>query len=386
MQPATLPRMDPHPGLRGIEPALLERWMREFYFEAEIDIGSSSVQSYSLTELRRLCAVTDADLDAIVFDDSRTQGGDRLRNAIAVYTGLEDPAQVLVTHGSSEAIFFAMHALLAAGDEVIALDPIYPQLYAIADHLGCRMKRWQMPLERAFVPDFSSLERLISGSTRMVVVNFPHNPCGVSLNPAQQAELIRIVSRSGAYLLWDGAFSQLELQSNPLPIPNLSYERAVTLGTLSKAYGLPGVRVGWLLASPGVIETCLHLRDYLTLHLSPLIELLAQRAIENAPALLRPRLEQARTNLRHARAWALGHEDLVQWIEPMGGVSAFPLLRGVADEEALCRRLAQQFKVLLVPGRCFGHPGHVRLGFGGASARFTEGIRRLELCMTGVPS
>jgi capreomycidine synthase len=357
---------------------LLESWMRQYYFDTDIDIGSSGVQSFSLSELRELLGLTQAETDAIVFDDSRTLGDPLLRETIARRWGNGDAECVMATHGSSEAIYLILNALLKARDEVVVLDPIYPQFYAIAESIGCSLIPWRLSSERNFEADLGELKSLISPRTRMVIVNFPHNPTGTTLLPEQLQELINAVAEVGAYLVWDAAFAELTYESDPLPDPALSYQRAISIGTLSKAYGLPGLRVGWCLAPAEVLGRCAQLRDYINLHLSPLVELIARRAIENADTLRGIRMRQARFNLGMLAEWAQQHQELVKWVLPRGGVSSFVGLRGVRDVEGFCHHLAQKHRVLLVPGRCFNYPSHVRLGFGGATAEFTEGLQRLS--------
>ncbi len=357
---------------------LLESWMRRYYFDTDIDIGSSGVQSFSLSDLRELLGLTQAETDAIVFDDSQTLGDPLLRDAIARRWGNGNAECVMATHGSNEAIYLILNALLKAGDEVVVLDPIYPQFFAIAESLGCSLKPWLLTSEQNFEADIGELKRLISPRTRMVIVNFPHNPTGTTLSLKQLQELIGAVAEGGAYLVWDGAFAELTYDSDPLPDPALSYQRAVSIGTLSKAYGLPGLRIGWCLAPTEVLDRCARLRDYINLHLSPLVELIARRAIENADMLRGIRLRQARVNLGMLAEWAEEHRELVKWVRPRGGVSSFVGLRGVSDVEGFCHDLARVHRVLLVPGRCFNYPSHVRLGFGGATAELKEGLARLS--------
>jgi capreomycidine synthase len=360
-----------------ITPALLEGWMRLYYFSTDIDIGSSGVESFSLRELRKLIGITQKELDSVVFNDSWTHGAPSLREAIARWWNINDPEQVLVTHGSSEGIYLIMNALLQSGDEVIVLDPCYQQLSSIAESIGCHLKHWRLRFEHGFVPQIDEVRSLINSKTRMVVVNFPHNPTGTSLTRAQQRELLDAVAEVGAYLVWDAAFAALTYDAEPLPAPNLSYARSVSLGTLSKCYGLPGLRVGWCIAPREVLDRCIDLRDYITLHLSPLVELIAQRAIEHADRLLNIRLQQSRTNLELLSTWVERHGKMVKWVRPQGGVCAFPHLPQVHDAESFCHRLARQ-GVLLVPGTCFNHPSHVRLGFGGSTEELTRGLSWLS--------
>jgi capreomycidine synthase len=375
-EPRPLPRISAR--AMKLPPALLEGWMREFYFDTDIDIGSSGVQSFPMGELRELLGVTHEEIDRIVFDDSQTLGGEGLRRAVAARWFGGETGRVMATHGSSEAIFLVMNALLEAGDEVVYLDPSYPQLFSIAESIGCEMRAWRLPFERGFEPDVEEAKRLINGRTRMVVVNFPHNPTGATLTAESQRELVAACARVGAYLVWDGAFAELVYDAPPLPDPVLSYERAVSLGTLSKAYGLPGLRVGWCAAASDVLERMVHLRDYVTLHLSPLIELVAERAVEHADRLLARRLPQARRNLDLSAAWAAENAADVEWARPRGGVSSFPRFPSVGDVTAFCHRAGREARLLIVPGDCFGHPRHARLGFGGATADLEKGLTRLS--------
>lgn len=355
----------------------LEEWMRRYYFDVDVDIGSSGVANFSLGELRDLLGITQEELDGVVFHDSTTLGGQGLRQAIADRWAGGDADRVMVTHGSTEANYLVMTTLLDPGDEIVVLDPLYQQLYSLAEAWGCRLRRWPMRFERGFRPDLDELEPLVGPATRMIVVNFPHNPTGVSLTPAEQERLISLAAGTGAYLYWDAAFSELVYQGDPLPDPCRTYERCISTGTFSKAYGLPGLRVGWCLAEPEVLERFIRMRDYTLLHLSPLIELIARRGIEKADTLVAIRLGEARTNLGRLAAWIEERSPVVEWVEPDGGVTAFVRLPGVEDVDLLCHTLARDHRVLLVPGSCFGQPQHVRLGFGCHGAELELGLDAL---------
>lgn len=361
-----------------VVPAHLEYWMRDYYFSTEIDIGCSGVENFSFGELRRLFNITPDDLDRIVLRDSRTLGDPDLRTAIGNRWGNGKAERVMATNGSSEAIYLVMHSLLEPGDEVVVLDPAYQQLFSIAESIGCKLKHWRLRFENSFRPDLDEARHLIGPQTRMIVVNFPHNPTGASLTPPEQNELIELAAAAGAFLVWDAAFAELTYDSPALPDPGERYDRSITLGTLSKAYGLPGLRVGWCLAVPEVLERLVRLRDYTTLSLSPLVEHVATRAIENGDLLLQPRLAQARHNLELLQSWVNHHGEFVSVARPQGGVCVFMRIHDVADIEDFCRELADKYKVLLVPGTSFRQPNHVRLGFGCSTRELTEGLSRLS--------
>ena len=363
--------------MRSFPPALLEEWMRLYYFAVDADLGSSGVSDYSLAEVRALLGIGVEEMGAVVFHDSQTLGGTGVRNAVARRWTDGDADRVMVTHGSTEAIFLVMNALLAPGDEVVVLDPVYPGLGDVVRAMGCRLHRWTLRAGDGWRPDLDALSGMVSDRTRMVVVNFPHNPTGATLTPGEQEALLDVVERAGAWLLWDGAFADLTYDAPPLPDPATRYDRAVSLGTLSKGYGLPGLRVGWCLAAPRVLERMTRVRDYTTLHLSPLVELLAERVVDGADRILAQKRAAARRNRQRVERWMDEQGGAITWTTPAGGVCGFPRLHEVADVEAFCHALAREQRVMLVPGTCFGTPGHVRLGFGGRADVLEQGLERL---------
>ncbi|MFD0480334.1 aminotransferase class I/II-fold pyridoxal phosphate-dependent enzyme [Nonomuraea thailandensis] len=187
----------------------------------------------------------------------------------------------------------ALAALVRPGDEVVVLRPVYQSLSSIAEVLGARLRPWTLDPADGFRPDLDRLRAVLSDRTRVVLVNFPHNPTGVTLTPGEYAEFLDIVGRHPCHLVWDGAFSRLTHESPALPDPGAVLERAVSVGTLSKAYGLPGLRVGWCLGDPGLLATMTRVRDYLTLSTSPLAETLATAVLRQPDLVLNPRLRQA---------------------------------------------------------------------------------------------
>lgn len=361
-----------------IAPALLENWLRDYYFTTEIDISGSGVEDFSLAEIRKHVGITQQELDSLVFHDSPSNGCMGLRQAIAQNCGSTNPERVMATNGSSEALFLVMNALLQPGDKVVVLDPSYHSLIHIAESIGCKIERWYLRFEEQFVPNIEELKSLVTPDTRMVIVNFPHNPTGTSVSAETQKQIIDIVASVEAYLVWDAAFAELTYTSPPLPDASLLYHKAISTGTLSKAYGLPGLRVGWCLAPTDVLERCIQLRDYTTLALSPLVEFIAQRVIEKADCLLNIRLPQIRTNLEIVAEWVDQHQEFVKWVRPQGGVTTFLYFPDIPDIEAFCHYLVNSCGVLLVPGTCFHHPNYVRLGFGGSTVKLKEGLSRIS--------
>ena len=365
-----------------LRPAPLEDWLRESYFTAEIDISSSGVQSYSMAELRSMTGLTHEAIDALVFDDGYSLGTPAVREAIAGRWGDGDPDKVMTTCGSSEAITLVLMALLRPGDEVVVVRPGYHCLVEFAVGLGCVARTWRLAPERGWRPSLDELADLVTERTRAIIVNFPQNPTGVSVSEAELRELLAIAGRAGAYILWDAAFADLTYDDRPLPDVSTLYERGIGFGTFSKAFGLPGLRFGWCLAPPALLTDCVHIRDYTTLHVSPLNELLALWVLRTAESFVEPRLKQARTNRDLLAEWAGAHPDLVSLTLPAGGVAAFPRLTRFEDTYSFCDELFQRHGVLVIPGSCFGAPRHIRLGFGGPTAQLVEGLDRMTAALS----
>jgi capreomycidine synthase len=368
-----------------LHPAALEDWLRDYYFAAQIDISSSGVQPYSMAELRAMTGLSYRDIDALLLNDGYSLGSPAVRAAIAKRWGDGDPAKVMTTSGSSEAISLVLMSLIRPSDEVIVVRPGYHLLTEYAAALGCTTKAWRLDSDDNWRASFDELEELITDRTRAIVVNFPHNPTGASLDEDGLRRLLSLAEGADAYVLWDAAFADLTYGQRPLPDVSVSYPKGISFGTFSKVFGLPGLRFGWCIAPPEVLNDCVRIRDYTTLHLSPLIELLALRVLEHADDFLAPRLKQAQTNRAILGEWAAATEQ-VSLTLPMGGVAAFPRLNGMDDTGQFCEDLFRRDGVLVVPGSCFDFPRHIRLGFGGATDELIQGLDKLGRALrTGHP-
>jgi capreomycidine synthase len=360
-----------------LRPAPLEDWLRDYYFTAQIDISSSGVQPYSMADLRAMTGLGNGEIDALVLGDGYSLGAPAVRTAIAQRWGDGDPGKVMTTNGSGEAISLVLMALLRSGDEVIIVQPGYHLLSEFPAALGCAINKWRLNFEDGWKASVNELAELVTSRTRAIIVNFPQNPTGTAINYNDMEMLLRCAEQANAYVLWDAAFSDLVYDTDPLPDVSTRYQRGISFGTFSKGLGLPGLRFGWCIAPTDVLTDCVRIRDYTTLHVSPLVELLALRVLENTDRFLDPRLEQARNNRAILKAWAEAAADHITLVLPAGGVAAFPRLDGIANVDDFCLELFSKRGVLVVPGSCFGYPQHIRLGFGGATDELIRGLDRL---------
>lgn len=366
-------------GPLALPAAPLEDWLRERYFQAKTDISSSGVHNYTLGELRALDAASlgTQELDRLMFRDGPSLGDERLRAAVAARVRPGPGHVVMTTHGSSEALFLAFTALVRPGDEVVVATPAYHSLSALAAAAGAVLRPWPLRPENGFAPDLADLRAVLSERTRLVVVNFPHNPSGACVDPTGRAELLDLVAASRAVLVWDGAFTDLTYDHPPLADPSQDLDRVLSFGTLSKAYGLPGLRVGWCVVPRDLVPELVRIRDYLTLSLSPLAERIAAVAVENADALIAPRLAEARRNRELVLRWAAQSEGAVECPVPRGGVTAFPRFTAHTDVTGACERLLSEYGVLVVPGRVFGHTDRMRIGFSCPRGELERGLAAL---------
>ncbi|MEV7508183.1 capreomycidine synthase [Streptomyces sp. NPDC091201] len=370
---------------RREDPPVLEEWYRRHLGPDLHDISSSGVHPYTFAEIRDLCRIPSADLDEIVMDDSVSQGGAGIRRAVADRYAGGDADRVLITHGSSEAIALTLSTLLHPGDRVVVQEGIYHSLGHYPRAAGCDVAELPAHAVRDGEIDPGMLAEVITPGTAAVIVNFPHNPTGVTLSPQGLKALTEHTAAAGAVLVWDAATAEIAHRWEVLPDPGADGGDTVSYGTFSKTFGLPGLRVGWAVAPRELITATFPLRDRTTLFLSPLVELVAERAMRHADELIGRRAAGARRNLAHLTEWMADHADLVRWTPPEGGVCALPVFRELEETaagpeavERFCLELLARHRTLLVPGTAFGAPHGARLGFGGPEEDFRAGLAGLS--------
>ena len=357
------------------EAPYLEAWYRRHLLLASVDISSSGVEPYTFGEVRRLAGIAHEAFDALLLEDSLTLGAPPLREALASRYAGGDVGRVLVTHGSSEAIFLVMGSLLGPRDNVAVLAPVYHSLRRYVELSGAAISELPLRSVREAQDDWA---RLIPERTTCVVVNFPHNPTGYAPTPEGMLALKRRCSEIGAWLILDAAFEELPMAQRSVRLEYEPGERVVRFGTLSKAFGLPGLRVGWCIAPPQVLQLTLAVRDRTTLFLSPLVEAVATRVVLAADNFIEPRVQRARYNLGIVERWIGTECKHASWNRPAGGVCGLVRLLGYPDTQAFCLKLLQRRGVILVPGRAFDEPGCVRLGFGGDTASLVAGLEAVS--------
>jgi aspartate/methionine/tyrosine aminotransferase len=371
-----------------IERFALERWMTTWETLTPYDIAESGIYPMSVNELLAFEPPSEREqlLERLLdlrLGYSEAPGTLELRSAIAATYRRAGPEEILVTTGAIEANFLLFNVLLEPGDHVVAVYPAYQQLYSVPRAIGCEVALWKLRPENSFRYDLHELERLVTAHTRLIVINTPHNPTGAMLSEEDLIQIDRLAASVGARVLSDEAYRWLDLPGgDPLapPMRDLG-EAGISVGTVSKPFGLPGLRIGWVAGPAELIAQCWATRDYVTLSPGKLNDALAVLAFKHRDRIVERTRAIVRRNLETARAWFAEHSDVVSWTPPRGGLLA--LLGYALDIPSLelSDRLAEKYGVMLAPGSAFGVEHHLRIGVGQEPDTFAEGLRRTAACL-----
>jgi aspartate/methionine/tyrosine aminotransferase len=368
----------------NIERFELERWMSHWELLVSHDICESGILPMSLSELYSLLPNDAASrLEAQLRDTpaaySEARGTVELRTLLAeTYTGVS-AEDVLVTTGAIEANFLVFNALIKPGDHVVAVSPAYQQLHSVPRSLGADVDLWDLAQPGGgFAYDLDRLESLLRPDTRMIVINTPHNPTGAILTSEQLDRVIDLARERDAWILSDEAYRWLAFpDGETLVEPTRNrYDKAISVGTVSKPFGMPGLRIGWLAANAELAQQSWALRDYITLSPAKMSDAITCALIEYRDQIMPRNQAIMSENLETAREWFARHSELVGWTEPRGALLAMMTYTAALDSTTLANRLAEEAGVMLAPGAAFGLEGHLRIGIGQRPSIFREGLEK----------
>jgi hypothetical protein len=311
--------------------------------------------------------------EAVELSGDNDHGYPPLVEAIAGFygTGTE---RVVTASGASGANFLVLAAVLSAGDDVLVERPAYDPLLGAARLLGANVKRFERRFEDGFSVDPERVAAAITPATQLVVLTHPHNPSGVALDEDVLDGLAAVAERCDVHVLVDEVYLDT-LSPRPAPAA-LRSDRLVTTSSLTKSYGLPGLRAGWVLAAPEVATAARRVRGVTEAIGAFPAERLARRAFEHIDALTARARSILEPGLRRLADFIEAHDEL-EWVRPTGGTVGFPRLRGVDDAGPFVDRLLADFDTAVVPGRFFEAPAHFRVAFGGDPAVLEGGLAQL---------
>ena len=356
----------------------LERYFAKYEFSARYLLCSSDCESLSIADLLALEPGAEDGLKRHWLGYTESQGAPSLRQEISrIYTTVTSE-QVLVHAGAEEAIFLFMHAMLGPGDHAVVHSPGYQSLFDVAKSTGAEVSFWQGQPDQAWALDLDELKSMLKPNTRVIVINTPHNPTGWLMPHEMFDELNRLSQERGIFLFCDEVYRELEHDpASRLPAACDVNPNAVSLGVMSKSYGLAGLRIGWIATQNAEIYAKMAaLKDYTTICNSAPSEYLSELALRHRQAIVDRNLGIIQSNLTLLDDFFSRHADLFGWLRPKAGPIAFPkLMRGDIDE--FCDELVHESGVLLLPGTLYDEPGnHFRLGF--ARKNMPEALARLD--------
>ncbi len=305
-------------------------------------------------------------------------GSEELREAIAARHGRCRADDVLSLAAAEEGIFIAYHGLVGPGDHVVVEAPCYGSAIELARSTGAEVSLWRRRHEDGWRHDLLELERLIGPRTKLIYINTPHNPTGTQMARTTFERVIELAREHDAVLFSDEVYRGLEHdEADRLPAACDVYERAISLNTVSKAYGLPGLRIGWLVCRDhDLLARMRDIKLYTTICSSAPSELLVALALRHSEQIIASGRGLIAQNLSLVEGLLERRAETFEWVRPQAGPIGFPRVSGIEDVTAWCERIAAEAGVLLLPGSVYGEPGHVRLGFG--RARIAEAIERLD--------
>ena len=357
-----------------VEPFALERWQSIWENRVAWNLSESGVHPLRVEEV----AVTDADRQALLRQDlgyTQTNGTPELRQAIAsLYPGASAD-QIEVTNGGSEANYVTLWHLVEQGDEVVMMTPNYMQVGGLTRAFGAAVRPWPLaPGTTRWTPDLDALEALVTPRTRAILICNPNNPTGARLTATELDGIARIASRAGAWVLSDEIYRGAELDGIETTSMWGRYERAIITGGLSKAYGLPGLRLGWVAGPIALVEQLWGVHDYTSIAPGAVNDRLGRIALSRRHLLLARTRGIVASNYPLVRKWIEKRGSRMSHVPPEAGAILFVRYHHRINSTALVERLRAEKSVLLVPGDHFEMDGYFRIGFGNHPGHVTTAL------------
>ncbi len=349
-----------------IPPFKLERYFARYEFNVKYVLCASDCESFSIQDLLALEPGSDDKLHRHWLGYTESTGSPSLRFEISKLYEHIKPEQILVHTGAEEAIFLFMHAVLDPSDHVIVHWPCYQSLHEVARGIGCQVTLWKANEEDGWSLDPDDLRKHIRRNTKVVIINTPHNPTGYLMPLEVFQEINRICLENNLFLFSDEVYRESEYEpGSRLPSACDLGENTISLGVMSKTYGLAGLRIGWIATQNAKIyKQMAALKDYTTICNSAPSEFLAELALRYREKLVRRNLEIITENLAMLDQFFARHAKRFAWQRPRAGAIGFPLLIG-EEVAGFCQNLVESTGVLLLPGTLYDDPGnHFRIGFG----------------------
>lgn len=357
----------------------LEVYFGKYEFTAPYLLTQSDCEAMEVAELLKYEPGSEEKLMHSWLGYTEVAGNPELRSLVSgLYKNIKDD-EILMHTGAQEAIFDYMNVMLEKGDHVISMFPVYQSLYEIAISEGCELSRWYLKdTESGWSIDFDELEKLIKPNTKLIAINTPNNPTGYTFKEDEIIRLCNIAEKHGIYIFADEVYRGLELDGIKRPWICDIYDKAVSLGVMSKAYGLAGLRIGWVATkNKQILEKMTKFKHYLSICNSCTSEILSIIALKHSDKLLQRNMDIIKENLNIANKFFFKYDKLFQNNTPQCGPIAFHKIKIEQPVDVFCEDLVQKAGVLLLPSNMYDYEGqYFRMGYG--RKNFEESLNIFE--------
>lgn len=350
-----------------IKPFKLERYFAKYEFKTPYTLCSSDCESASIGELLQMEKGASDSLNNVWLGYTESQGDPELRELIAELYTDQTAKDIIIFTGAEEAIYIFMNILLNKGDNIIVQTPCYQSLFEVAASIGSNVTRWEMCADNNWFLDIEKLEDQIKPTTKVLVINSPHNPTGYCIPHDDYKKIISIAEKFGIMVFSDEVYKFSEYdKKDSLPAMCDLYDSGISLGVMSKSFGLAGLRIGWIASkNERIKKDIMSYKDYTTICNSAPSEFLAKIALRNQESLLSRNLNLLNTNLKLLENFFSNNSSLFSYCKPKAGSIMFPEIKADITAEDFCAGLIEKKGVLLLPGNLYeNYPKHFRLGFG----------------------
>ena len=351
----------------NLKPFKLERYFARYEFSIKYLLSSSDCGGLLQSEVLKLADDETRNLwEGLALGYTESVGHPLLRDEILkLYQGIAAEDCLVVV--PEEGIYVALNSILQKGDHVICTFPGYQSLYEVAEGLGCEVTRWEPEEENGWRFDPEFLEQAIRPSTRLIIVNFPHNPTGYLPSGEDYERIVESARKRGLYLFSDEMYRFLEYGSDcRLPSACEAYDRAISLCGMSKSFGMAGARIGWLVTrDKRILASMAAFKDYTTICSSAPSEVLAIIALRAKDAIISRHLTRIGRNIGLLDRFFEKYQDMFEWVRPQAGTIGFPRLKGKLGALDFCQTVAKETDIMLLPSTVYDYDDrHFRVGFG----------------------
>ncbi|MHA7220390.1 aminotransferase [Arthrobacter sp. MDT1-48-3] len=359
----------------------VEIWMNRYENECAYNLGETCVESLTVDELLTLAGRKETFLAEILplkLTYGAIEGTDELRNLIAGLYETLGPENTITTHGAIGANALIHETLIEPGDRVISVLPTYQQHYSIPESYGADVQLLKLRPENGYLPDLEELKSLVTENTRLIVLNNPNNPSGSVMDRAMLQAVADIADTVGAYVLCDEVYRGTG-QSGDGTTASIAdvYSRGISTASMSKAFSLAGLRLGWVAGPVDIIERVSIRRDYNTISVGMIDDVLARIALENKDKILERSRSIVRTNLQILDDW-VQQEPSITYVKPAGGTTALLEYNTGEPSADLAAAMMEEVGVLMTPGSAFDLEGCLRIGYANNETVLREGLAKVS--------